>query len=218
MRIGVFLHSTQDIAVPDQAMPPHLDFGAFHRSGTMLIHTQALVKSNTNRAYQGRRRGRPRRNEDLGPTPETAAKLEADVLSVLLETEQITVDQEAAGRELFSMWRALQRGFLPQMKLSLAGPNAGRKQARSPFARMSDFEAGMWTARYKPWAAVETKTIVVNVPRLSRLALTRRIIESNIRPLEIARTFLVSSKCVLSAFGKALDSYCSLRRVKKLLT
>jgi hypothetical protein len=184
----------------------------------MLVQTHAYAKSNANRAYQGRRRGRPRRNEELGPTPETAAKLESDVLSVLLEADQITVDQETAGRELFSLWQALQRGFLPQMKLSSAGPNVGRKQARSPFARMSDIELGIWTARYKPWAAEETKTIVVNAPRLSRLTLTRRIIENNTKPAEIARTFVVSSEYILSEFGKALDCYCSLRRVKKLLT
>ena len=183
-----------------------------------MAQTQSVAKFITNRAHLGRRRGRPRRNENLGPTPETAAKLDPDVLLVMLERDQLTSEQEAGARELFSMWRALQRGMLPQMKLGMAGPLPGRKQARSPFARMGDSEIEVWTTRYKPWASVEAKTIVVGAPRLSRLDLTRRVIENNGRPADVARHFRTPVDKILAEFRNALDCYCSLKRVKKLLT
>lgn len=115
-----------------------------------MNHAQEFARLNPTRASLGRRRGRPRRNEEIGPTPETLAKLDRDVLLTMLEGGQITADQEVAARELSSMWRALQRGMLPQMKLGMAGPIPGRKQARSPFARIVDFEVEVWTTRYKP--------------------------------------------------------------------
>ncbi len=153
-----------------------------------------------------------------GPTPETVAKLKPDILQCLLDQDLITADQESAAHELTYMWRALQRGMLPQAKLGLSSPMPGRKQARSPFARMSDREMEVWCARYKPWAVSEAKAIVVKAPRLLRLDLTRNIVEKNADPRRIALEFAVRVDRLLDEFRLSLDSYCSLKRVKKLLT
>ena len=180
--------------------------------------TQEITKLRANRVGIKRRRGRPRRNTDLGPTPETLAKLMPDVLLSLLDGEFITAEQESAARELSYMWRALQRGMLPQMKLGISSPTPGRKQARSPFARMKDSEIEVWRARYKPWAVSESKAVVVNAPRLLRLDLTRNIVENNSDPKIIAHEFGVHTDGLLDEFRDSLDSYCAFRRVKKLLT
>ena len=182
--------------------------------------TQAHIsaRSGATRALPVCGRGRPRRNQDIGPTPQTAAKLERDVLLTMLEAGELTAEQEAAGRELYVMWRALQRGMFPQMRVDGTGHTPGRQSARSPFGRMSDFEASVWADRYKPWAASETKTLVVRMPKLSRLDLARRIIEYNTRPACVASVFGVSKAFLVTALQESLETYCVFKRAKKLLT
>ncbi|MEQ9449621.1 MAG: hypothetical protein RLN70_12080, partial [Rhodospirillaceae bacterium] len=157
-------------------------------------------------------------NEDVGPTPETAAKLERDVLQSLTEAGQITAEHEYAGRELHAMWRALQRGMLPQLKLGRAGPAPGRKQVRSPFTRMHEREMEIWTTRYKPWADAQSKIVVARRPRLSRLDLALKVIDDNVALSCIAHRHALSVARVAEELRNALDLYCVLRRVKKLLT
>ncbi len=182
--------------------------------------TQAHIsaRSGATRAVPVCRRGRPRRNQDVGPTPQTAAKLERDVLLAMLAAEELTAEQETAGRELYALWRALQRGMFPQMRVDGTGQSPGSQCARSPFARMSDFEASVWAERYKPWAAAETKVFVVRVPKLSRFDLVRRVVENNTRPMCVASVFGVSEAHIVTALKESLDCYCALRRAKKLLT
>ena len=50
------------------------------------------------------RRGRPRTEREVGPTPETQAKLEPDLLDLLTRRKTIDKDQAAAGREILDAW------------------------------------------------------------------------------------------------------------------
>jgi hypothetical protein len=182
-----------------------------------MVQTHTLAKFIPNRARFGRKRGRLRRSKNLGPTPETAAKLDPDVLLAMLEKDQITSEQEAAARDLFSMWRALQRGMLPQMKLGVAGPMSGRKQSRSPFACMGDSEIECGP-RAISLGRRSRKRHCGRAPRLSRLDFARRVIENNVSPADVARDFRAPTESILSGLRNALDCYCSFKRVKKQLT
>ena len=128
------------------------------------------------------------------------------------------IGEEAAARELNTMRRALSRGMLPQQKLGLAAPIPGRKQVRSPFARMRDIEVTAWTWRYKPWASSEAVREICKSTRLSRLELTRRVVEGNQRCADIARIFAIENAKVLDKLRQSLDLYCALKRAKKQLT
>ncbi len=163
------------------------------------------------------RRGRPKANADIGPTPETAAKLEPDVLFELKQADCVTAEQETAARELHAMWRALKRGMLPQSKVVPASPIPGRKQVRSPFARMDESELDLWSQRYKPWANTETRMLIARAPRLSRLELTRRIIEDNTAPGALGARHGMADMEVVEHLRNALDRYRNLCREKMLL-
>jgi len=177
----------------------------------MRAHTQTITK------ISATRRGRPKREENCGPTPETTAKLEPDVLLVLRQHDHVTPEQETAARELHAMWRALKRGMLPQSKVVPASPIPGRKQVRSPFARMNDYELELWSERYRPWANAESRTLVTGWPRLSRLELTRRIVEDNATPAAIGAMHGLAQTQVMEHLRNALDRYRNLRRAKMRL-
>jgi hypothetical protein len=53
------------------------------------------------------RRGRPRTNDPVPPTPETLAKLQPDLLDQLVKREAITLDEASAGRECLDAWEVI---------------------------------------------------------------------------------------------------------------
>lgn len=85
-----------------------------------------------------------------GPTPETAAKLESDVIDDLWRAGRLRLHHVKAADELRRMWHALGRGMFP------AGGMGGASRASmaaypSPIERLTDAEDRIWHQRYRPW-------------------------------------------------------------------
>lgn len=53
------------------------------------------------------KRGRPKREGDVGPTPETLAKLRPDILDGLTKARLLTKEQAIAGREIIDAWECI---------------------------------------------------------------------------------------------------------------
>jgi len=167
------------------------------------------------------KRGRPKRNEeavDVGPTPETAAKLERDRLQTLREENRLTPDQEAAGRELHVMWRALKRGMLPMSKVAPRAPLPARPAYKECFVRMNGLEEALWSQRYKPWADAESRMTICTNPKLSSLELVRKVVADNAAPASLALTHRLAEENVIKNLREALERYSAHRRGKLLLT
>lgn len=54
-----------------------------------------------------RKAGRPKAQREVGPTPQTQAKLEPDLLDLLTRRKIIDKDQAAAGREILDAWEVV---------------------------------------------------------------------------------------------------------------
>lgn len=165
-----------------------------------------------------RRRGRPNKNvPDVGPTPETVAKLQPDQLSALLARGKISPDHERAGRSLHSLTSALQRGMSPVSQLQTPSSAGKRKTAKSPLDRLSGREETAWAAIYRPWANIASQTIVARRPKLTLMDLTLRVVESNQKPRGIAAFFEMTEEQVLSRLIDGLDLYIAQEKAKKHL-
>lgn len=130
------------------------------------------------------------------PTPETAAKLKPDVLTVLHRAGYLSAEDLAAAEDISRIWRALMRGLFPQRPALDGARTAGRPGARDPISGMSTGEAWLWRAVYKPWAADMSDRVLLPAQtpggrlrhgEISRLELVRRIVSANDDPVTIAR-------------------------------
>ena len=152
-----------------------------------------------------KKRGRPkRRDQNLGPTPQTAAKLERDVLLALTESGVLALEQERAGREIADIWRALMRGFFGTFNLDGA-KLSGR--VREPVDAMTQAEARIYASTYLPWAKREVRALVVNFPKLTRCDLVYRICAANQSLETVARAFQVDRHALIGPLRDALDNY-----------
>jgi hypothetical protein len=152
-----------------------------------------------------KKRGRPKRRDDaVGPTPETAAKLERDVLLALTESGVLSLDQERAGREIADVWRALMRGFFGTFNLEGAKVSG---RVREPVDAMTQSEARVYASTYLPWAKQEVRALVVNFPKLTRCDLAYRVCAANQSPDTIARGFQVDRYALIGPLRDALDNY-----------
>jgi hypothetical protein len=152
-----------------------------------------------------KKRGRPkRRDEAVGPTPETAAKLEPDVLLGLTEAGVLTLEQERAGREIADVWRALMRGFFGTFN-----PDGARLsgRVREPVDAMTQGEARIYATTYLPWAKQEVRALVVNFPKLTRCDLAYRVCAANQSPETVARAFQVDRFALIQPLRDGLDNY-----------
>jgi hypothetical protein len=172
---------------------------------------------NTIAYFEGRRiqnlktkkRGRPKREKGIAPTPETLAKLQPNVLPSLVYNGVIDLDQEKAAEEIAHVYHTLHRGLLPA-----GGIENDRSMAtgtlRDPFARMTTGERNAWEFTYKPWANSESKKLIRKRPRLCRWKLSVLITHENIKPDVIAAQYQVDYPIIIQQFKNSLDQYVYL--------
>lgn len=91
---------------------------------------------------KGKRRDPVKRDDRVGPTPETAAKLVPDPFNVLVEMGLLDTAQRDAGLEIRAIWYAVTGGLMPKA--------AERSSARSGDG-MSDELAHAHAQTYLPW-------------------------------------------------------------------
>lgn len=92
---------------------------------------------------KAKRRAPVNREERVGPTPETLAKLVPDPFAVLVEKGLLDTAQRDAGLEIRAIWYAITGGLLPQ---------AGERASRRSGDGMSDKLAEAHAFIYLPWA------------------------------------------------------------------
>lgn len=71
------------------------------------------------------RRGRPKFEREIGPTPETLAKLQCDTLDALLKAKILSKEEATAGREILDAWELITD------PVAAASSNWGRAFGRS---------------------------------------------------------------------------------------
>jgi len=156
-----------------------------------------------------KKRGRPKREKGIAPTPETLAKLQPNVLPSLVYNGILDLDQEKAGEEIAHVYHTLHRGLLPA-----GGIENDRSIAtgtlRDPFARMSTGERNAWEFRYKPWANNESKKLIRKRPRLCRWKLTLLITHENERPEVLAARYQVEYPKIIRYLKDSLNEYVYL--------
>ncbi|MBC8158274.1 MAG: hypothetical protein H8E94_02970 [Alphaproteobacteria bacterium] len=88
-------------------------------------------------------------SDNLGPTPETAAKLRYDVIDTLHRAGELKLHHVNAAHEIERVYLALCRGMFPA---SRPDQNNGSRRITDIFDRLTDAEESLWLRRYKPWA------------------------------------------------------------------
>jgi hypothetical protein len=159
-----------------------------------------------------KKRGRPpradkRATDETGPTPETIAKLEVDVLTDLVETGLITVDQECAGREINAVWEALERSMARTSATFLMRVTASHRELPDAVSH-----AIAWRLHYRhqPWASREIEKKLA--PGVTRYGVVWRLCNLN-WPIDlIARQAGVSEARILRAVRDSLDVYISFAK------
>lgn len=141
--------------------------------------------------------------EDIGPTPETVAKLEGDALLELVQTGRISVDQERSGREINSVWETLYRliGGGVKADYGRAGGGGGRDLPDA----MSFGMARMLANRHQPWASREIEKTLA--PGVTRYGIVWRLCNLNWPLRAIARNTGLHEAVVLRALRDSLDVY-----------
>ena len=155
--------------------------------------------------------GRPRRRPDrTDPTPETAAKLQPNVLTTLLHDSIITGEQHAAAEEIAGVWQALSRSLTARSAAADLIRHSG--QSPDPFGLMNSDEIWRWQKRYKPWANGQSKKIVSRRPPLCRFRLTLKVAADNMWPLLVSVRHQVPLGATVNALRDALDAYIVVKK------
>ena len=118
--------------------------------------------------------------DNVGPTPETAAKLRRDIVVRLAQEGRLGGEQVAAALEVRRVWEAFGRGLFPSTN-TLAPVAGRRKQAMfiDPIDRLTRREEAAWRLRYRPWAREMAVTVAAGAIRTSRLQLILDIVVDN---------------------------------------
>lgn len=90
---------------------------------------------------------------NVGPTPETAAKLKRDLVAHLREKGRLSAEHALAAEEIRRIWQAFSRILGPSATnpATLAtGRQAGG--ARMAIDWLTETEETIWRRRYRPWA------------------------------------------------------------------
>tara|TARA_R100001510_G_C7644686_1_gene202089 strand:- start:1083 stop:1658 length:576 start_codon:yes stop_codon:yes gene_type:complete len=95
------------------------------------------------------KRGRPKKNKSIPPTPETVAKLEPDVVQLLMLNNQITQEQENACLLLREIGTALQRKVRPFLNTTYADTKTNN--TKDPFDNLSDYQLWLYSEVVIPW-------------------------------------------------------------------
>jgi hypothetical protein len=130
------------------------------------------------------------REERIGPTEETKAKLLPDVVGNLLadgEIEQVHVD---ASDEIRRIWEALARtlGSKAQNHVLVSG-----RASIDPVDALSDVENIVLRERFQPWAEAENRIVIRDFPRRSRFDLTIDVVVNNMPPTHVGQGHVVKS-------------------------
>jgi hypothetical protein len=159
-----------------------------------------------------KKRGRPSRADkraadEAGPTPQTIAKLEGDVLTELLESELITGEQERAGREINAVWEALEQSMARTSTAHLMRVSASHREL--PDA-ISHAIARRLHDRHQPWASREIEKKLA--PGVTRYGVVWRLCNLNWPIALIAHQAAVSDARILRAVRDSLDVYISFAK------
>ena len=159
----------------------------------------------------GNKRGRPSRAElrfaeEVGPTPETVAKLKGDALLDLVERGDLTVDHERAGREINAVWEELERLF------SRTGGDMMRvnRSHRDLPDAMSFALARRLQTHHQPWASREIEKRLA--PGVTRYGVVWRLCNLNWPPKFIAYNTGLKERVVVCAVRDSLDVYIALTK------
>lgn len=146
----------------------------------------------------------------LGPTSQTVAKLEADVLKELAQARRITTDQERAGREINAVWEALGRLV---GGLACADPGRAGGGGADPIEAMPNMIAGYLHNRHQPWASREIEKVVA--PGITRYGIVWRVCNLNWDLELVALACRLPERIVLRALRDSLDVYLDFMRKDK---
>lgn len=157
-------------------------------------------------------RGRYGGEDPVGPTPETVAKLQADVLLTLVQNDILTTDQERAGREIASIWRAIMRGMFGTSNAAGVRTSSRRKD---PTDAMSETESKYHAETYLPWATCQASRLAVKFPRLTYADVVYRLAVANENPLAVAQEIKVAPGVLIAALQDALEWYAQRMEMRE---
>ena len=99
------------------------------------------------------KRGRPKKNKAIPPTPETVAKLEEDMILYLTGNNLITQEQHNACVEIRTIHEALHLHIIPYIKEHRDSPSFYNK---NPFDSLTEKQQQKWSQVYMPWTEYST--------------------------------------------------------------
>lgn len=151
-------------------------------------------------------------NQEPGPTPETVAKRQPDVIETLHHENLLDTDQHNAAMEIRELREALTRGIFSGAADYSAplGGKAGREQLRGLEALKGDVkdtgtEYGKWAQIYKPWSNSEGKRQIA--PGFTRLQLVDDIVWEGYWPQDMDSLAGMIPGTSLYRLREALDNY-----------
>jgi|TARA_R100001129_G_scaffold45581_2_gene31165 hypothetical protein len=98
------------------------------------------------------KRGRPKKIKSIPPTPETLAKLEPDVVQLLMLNNQISQEQESACLILREIGTALNRQTRPFLGDLIPSETSSKgSKAKDPFDNLSDYQMWLYSEVIIPW-------------------------------------------------------------------
>ena len=153
-------------------------------------------------------RGRSKqKNANIGPTPETAAKLKPDQLAVLLGQGKITPDHERGRPAPAQLHAALKKGASPTTQLRLPSTLRGHQKPLSPLEHLNEGQQRQWNLAYRPWADSIAQKIVGRRPKLSLLGLVRRVVDDNHSIQRVSFDFNLPEGDLLNNLRDGLEAY-----------
>ena len=160
--------------------------------------------------------GKPRQDareprSDIGPTPETAAKLRRDLVARLAREGRLGREQVRAALEVRRVWEAFGRGLFPATNTMAAV--AGRRERAmfvDPIDRLTPEEERAWRLRYRPWAREMAVTVAAGAIRTTRLQLILDVVVDNHGLREVEGWYRMRHGAAIEHIRAALHRYAEI--------
>ncbi len=153
----------------------------------------------------------PIADENIGPTPETAARLRRDLVARLAQEGRLGREQVRAALEVRRVWEAFGRGLFPGARaIAPVGQRTRRAMFVDPIDRLTVEEERAWRLRYRPWAREMAVTVAAGAIRTTRLQLILDVVVDNHGLREVEGWYRMRHGGAIEHIRAALHRYAEI--------
>lgn len=148
---------------------------------------------------------------NVGPTPQTAAKLRRDLIDHFLSKGRLRPEHAAAAEDIRRIWQAFSRCLGPTA-VNPAALATGRRsgQLRQPIEWLTAAEETIWRDRYRPWAREMSACPCGGTIRVTRFQVAIEIVVDNRGVRQLEGFYRMRHGAAVDHLRRALQRYAEI--------